>query len=129
MPGEKYEPHWNPTELNSPSDYGSVFTLDEDAQLNLKLEYIQILGAGADSSYSLSIERQSIPPFKKLTILDGVGNGVQVSGEWTYIFENLSIQSNMTSSDHGINVHSKANVSIDDLVSILNELYFNAYMT
>ena len=114
LSGEKYQPEWYPSELSSGLPF--LFTSDEDVEL----EHVHILGAGADSSYSLSINRPSTVPLKNLSILNGMGNAVQISGKGSYFFKNLAILSDTYSSGNGVYVHSNANCFIDGFVSILN---------
>ncbi len=107
LQGEVYQPDWLPTETLSglPFFFNSV----ED----IELEHVKISGAGADSAYSLSIQRSSTTPYKSISVINGLGNGVSINGQGLYFFENLSIQSDVPSSGNGIYISNKANVSID----------------
>ncbi|KAL7480788.1 hypothetical protein ACHAW6_006451, partial [Cyclotella cf. meneghiniana] len=107
LPGENYQPEWTPSEISSSLPF--LFTSVED----IALEHVVISGAGADSKYSLIIERPSTVPFKSLSILEGMGNGLNVN-KGTYVFEDLTIESDTSSSGNGIYIGSNTHVSIDN---------------
>ena len=108
LQGEAYQPDWQPTEPSSGLPF--LFNSVED----IELEHVKISGGGADNAYSLSIQRSSATkPYKGISIIDGMGNGLSIGGKGSYDFEDLLIQSEVSSSGRGIYVSTNANVSID----------------
>ncbi|KAL7486589.1 hypothetical protein ACHAW6_012195, partial [Cyclotella cf. meneghiniana] len=105
LTGENYQPEWIPSEILSNLPF--FFTSVED----IALQHVVISGAGADSEYSLVIERPSTVPFKSLSIFDCMGNGLKVN-KGTYIFEDLTIESDTSSFGDGIYIGSNSHVSI-----------------
>lgn len=106
LPEEKYKAYWSPTETSD--GLPLVFISVED----IEMKYVKISGAGADSTYSLSIARPSSIAFKHVSILDGLRNGIRCSGRGSYYFEDLVITSDKSSSGNGFYVSDKANVTI-----------------
>lgn len=107
FPGEKYEADWMPTELS----FGLPFLFE--AVEDIEMEHVQISGAGANGAYSLSMRRPSHIPFKSLSIVDGLGNGISCTGRGSYHFQDLIIKSDTLSSGNGIYASNWADVSID----------------
>lgn len=107
LPAGIYHPDWLPSELS----YGLPF-LFESAK-DVEIEHVKILGAGADEAYSFSMKRQVPTPLKSVSILNGLGNGISISGRGSYYFENLTIESNVSSYGSGIAITDYANVTID----------------
>jgi hypothetical protein len=105
----KYQPDWSPTEPATGLPF--LFSSAEDIQL----EHIVISGAGHDGAYSLTIERPSSIPYKDISILNGLGNGISVTGEGSFQLENISIKSDTSSVGNGIFISNKANVTINGL--------------
>ena len=107
LSSELYQPEWTPSGGTS-SGLPFVFASMKD----IELQHIVISGAGADSEYSLSLERSSAVPFKDISILNGMGNGLKVSKNM-YNFEDLTIKSDTSSSGNGVHIDEGGKVSID----------------
>ncbi len=109
--GEKYDLGWFPTEMTQGLPF--LFTSAD----GVVLEHVRFSGSGSHGGYSLSIERPSFIPYKSVSIVDGMGNGVSIKGSGSYFFEDLSVTSNAEIWVWGTGVYiaEKANVLIDGL--------------
>ena len=109
--GETYDLGWFPTEISQGLPF--LFISAE----GIVLEHVRFSGTGSDGGYSLSIDRPSFIPYKHVSIVDGMGNGISIRGSGSYFFEDLSITSNATIWVWGnaLYIAEKAKVSVDDL--------------
>lgn len=109
--GESYDLDWLPTEMTQGLPF--VFKSAE----GIELEHVRILSSGSANSYSLTVERPSLTPYKNVSIYDMMGNVIAIRGSGSFYFEDLSVKSDSTPWvwGDGISITGKANVFIDGL--------------
>jgi len=109
LPGEEFAPEWFPSDMAT-SGIPLFLTWVE----GIDLEHVTFTDGGFGGDYSLSINRPSSNTYKDISVIDGLGNGVFVKGG-SSSFENLYIESDISSSGSAVYIGERTDVAINGL--------------
>ena len=109
LPGEKYAPEWLPSDTTA-SGIPLFLMLEEGAHL----EHVSFSKGGYGGDFSLNLNRPSSTTHKSISVLDGLGNGVSIKGG-SFTFENLRIESDISSSGSGVQISENTDVAMNGL--------------